>query len=637
MSVQYSRLMHFDKSSRAISALHVDAPGFYPRNPNIAECAAFDFRDFPFCSIEGTDIFIVVKQVQDLATEIMQKYPATKVEVATRNRSFGVMASDPCSYYAESLGVSPEDVKVGATAIKIKNLEHFSDILKMLADKKWLTQQELQEMRPVTTELSLHKKLGPHVANKITPAQVALIKQRVEANIKKIIEACKQTDGAKDILGPTVQWATLDPKLAAFKRDLAFAVLVQASQKYHGRTLFHEQFNGLQACEESAVILHQIYYGNAHIEEALLAANAQTSEATQTGTIPSLHLQREVLIQCFEECLTHEFGPERQEHLPDLIVKDCLPTLRQKLFADGYSLDLVHFSEKMFSFKPYEAVVDALKGKHGFSEGGEYASRRWGYQAKNQAEAEERLLKIVAQDARFEPILKILKAQDPLANPVDEISPQQAAFIRERFSEDIKALIEACKQIKEEKEILGSDSWAAMDPAFMASKRDIAFALLIQSLQGRHGTLFYELFKGLRTSCAEPAKRLLGFYEGKAGSERELRLLGKDLPALQLQRETLMQFIEETLTQEFGPEKREYLPEIQEKSLLPGLRMKLFAEGYQLDLIEMPFNQEAPRFIKFQPYFSVVEALNGKFAHRWPGISPDEGKRRIDEMKRTAK
>lgn len=190
-----------------------------------------------------------------------------------------------------------------------------------------------------------------------------------------------------------------------------------------------------------------------------------------------------------------------------------------------------------------------------------------------------------------------------------EATPAQTAVIRLVAEPYIDAIIEECRNAESNEALLGKTVSWGLTLARDFRRRDIAFAVLLQTMQRDPATLFYEQFEGLKEACADSGNALQNLYHGSATLESTYRRQGNDMPSIEAQRKALLEFVDEKLTQVFGEEKD---PQVlaYSKEFLQALRKTMFVEGYPIETIKL---QGGAYTINVDNFNMVLHGLRGNF------------------------
>lgn len=218
----------------------------------------------------------------------------------------------------------------------------------------------------------------------------------------------------------------------------------------------------------------------------------------------------------------------------------------------------------------------------------------------------------VADRALLTPFLKSLEAslkEDALLQPT--ITQAQTDTLQSIAEPYIDAIIEACDQLSNGASLLGRASrYLNADNTFQAnSTRDLAFAILIQSMQESPETLYREQTCGLEEQIAS-AKELHSLYyaQREHSLEKALSSLGSHIPDVKARRRVLLEFIEQKLDEKFG---KDVATEIDgfNSTLVNDLRNLLFIEGRQLNTVKLLFETKE---LKISLNETTLLALQGK-------------------------
>jgi hypothetical protein len=144
------------------------------------------------------------------------------------------------------------------------------------------------------------------------------------------------------------------------KQAIARAILFDSCEGSIAK-IFMEEFRGLQNGKDSANRIRAIYNGDSTLES--------TFKRMGQG-VPRLEVQRTILVELIEEKLNAKFGAEEMEGIPEGSNPELIKALRQRLFSDGYSLDMISIdsSEKdspKLKIESFGATVDAMEGRFG--------------------------------------------------------------------------------------------------------------------------------------------------------------------------------------------------------------------------------------------------------------------------------
>lgn len=194
-------------------------------------------------------------------------------------------------------------------------------------------------------------------------------------------------------------------------------------------------------------------------------------------------------------------------------------------------------------------------------------------------------------------------------NLTETASPMQQEVLRFIAEPYVDAIVDLCAQLDNPAAFLGETTWATLQEPL--SRQDIARAALYGSCQNGSRMLFLELFSGLKEEL-DSGEALKKIYFGDSTLESTFIRQGAGVPCLEAQREVLAELIEEKLSEKFGPEQTEALPDGTDPLLVRTLRHRLFCDGYSLDMTSQDFSQR-PVQIRMNPFGSTIEALNGNF------------------------
>lgn len=154
--------------------------------------------------------------------------------------------------------------------------------------------------------------------------------------------------------------------------------------------------------------------------------------------------------------------------------------------------------------------------------------------------------------AALNPIITQEERQTAFADQLTSaISTAQTDLIGQFADPFVMGIIDACADIENSQALAGKcGNWGAVLPTDF-SRRDLAFAVLADSMRGAAATVFYEAYEGLRENCHDLGSTLAKIYRGNSDLESALRQSGTGVPTIEKQREELFDYIDTQLSAKF--------------------------------------------------------------------------------------
>ena len=231
--------------------------------------------------------------------------------------------------------------------------ELLRNIIAFLDEHQYISSMDRASMNPILTQLENTLMFHRGLTQTATGEQQRILCQFAEPYIDGLIDVCLEKKNAAELLGDA-SWVTMADPID--QQAVARAVLYGSCQG-KAPTLLLESFRGINSDETgTAEVLYKMCSGSS------------TLEATyrQLGVgVPRLEVQRAILIEFIEEKLQQRFG---QEAIPEGIDPMLVLKIRQRLFAEGYSMDMVTMGGEDYSIltiDPLRSTLDALNGNFG--------------------------------------------------------------------------------------------------------------------------------------------------------------------------------------------------------------------------------------------------------------------------------
>src|ERR1700722_5853193 len=256
--------------------------------------------------------------------------------------------------HEQTVRLNKEEDVHAPLALEFTNIEHFRTVVQFLEKQQYISSNDCKRLDPFIKEIE-----DSNLSSIGTTAQKDALRAAVGTCIDAIIELCANANSRDEFLSTDNNW--LDIRGPFNKGAIARAILFQSCQTLPG-AVFYEQFMGLKKGYDAAYKISDIY------ERGL-----ESTRFENIGkSVPQLEVQRAILAELIEEKLNAKFGAENLEGIPEGSNPALVKALRQRLFSDGYSLDMIAIISSgspdvlhQLQIIPFEATIDAMEGKFG--------------------------------------------------------------------------------------------------------------------------------------------------------------------------------------------------------------------------------------------------------------------------------